>query len=439
MSKTVENWGGNLKFTPTQIYYPKSHDEVVEVVKKARENQQNVRIIGSGHSWTHLINTDDVLVSLDEYQGIVSVDKHNLTAVVKAGTKLKLLGELLHAEGLAMEHMGDINVQSIAGALSTGTHGTGVEFKTLANQMEEITLVNGKGETVVCSEKENRDLFKAAQISLGALGIITQIKLRLVPTFKLKYTSVKSTLDDTLKNLEEYKAENRNFEFYWFPFTKTVQLKFVNMTTEPVKNVGFAKKFNDVVMENGVFGALSRMSRAMPNLAPKVSQMSAWGVSEGTYINHSHLIFATQRLVRFNEMEYNVPQEHFTTVIKEIEECINQHQFKVHFPIECRWVKADDILISPASDRDSAYIAVHMYKGMEYKPYFEAIEQIFKKYKGRPHYGKMNTLKHEDFAELYPNWDKFNEIREQQDPDGIFLNPYLQGIFKAKVGSEESL
>ena len=429
MPKTIQNWGGNIKFTPKQICYPTTHDEVADIVKKAYQNCQNVRIIGSGHSWTNLIDTQDILISLDEYQGIVSLDKANYTAVVKAGTKLKLLGELLHEQELAMENMGDINVQSIAGALSTGTHGTGVTFKTLANQMLEITLVNGKGETVVCSEQQNRDLFKAAQISLGALGIITKIKLKLVPTFKLKYVSVKSTLDDALKNLDKYKAENRNFEFYWFPFTKTVQLKFVNETSEAVKNVGFAKKFNDVVMENGVFGVLSRMSRAMPKFAPRVSKLSAWGISEGTYINHSHLIFATQRLVRFNEMEYNIPQENFTTIIKEIEACINTHQFKVHFPIECRWVKADDILISPASGRDSAYIAVHMYKGMEYKPYFEAIEAIFKKYGGRPHYGKMNTLNHNDFAELYPNWQKFNGIRQEMDPEGLFLNKYLKGIF----------
>ncbi|HAS43145.1 MAG TPA: FAD-binding oxidoreductase [Microscillaceae bacterium] len=429
MSKTVKNWGGTVVFHPKFIRYPTSHEEVVEIIKTARQNHQQVRVIGSGHSWTSLVNTDYILVSLDQYQGIETLDKANCTAVVKAGTKLKLLGELLHAEGLAMENMGDINVQSIAGALSTGTHGTGVKFGTLATQMLEITFVNGLSETIVCSEHTNREVFKAAQISLGALGIITKIKLRLVPTFKLEYVSTKADLDDTLLNLEKYKQENRNFEFYWFPYTKTVQLKFVNKTPEAPKNVGFAKKLNDVVLENGVFGALSRFSRAFPKTAPRISKISAWGVSKGTYINHSHLIFATQRLVRFYEMEYNIPQESFINVIKEIEACIHEHQFKVHFPIECRWVKADDIMISPASDRDSAYIAIHMYKGMEYKPYFDAIEQIFRKYKGRPHYGKMNTLKQADFAELYPNWQKFMDIRQQMDPDKVFLNEYLQELF----------
>lgn len=432
MPKTIKNWGGTVKFTPKFIYYPTSHEEVVDIVKKARQNHQKIRIIGSGHSWTNLVDTDYILISLDEYQGIISLDKDNCTAVVKAGTKLKLLGDLLHEQGLAMENMGDINVQSIAGALSTGTHGTGVTFGTLATQMLEITFVNGLGETVVCSEHTNRETFKAAQVSLGALGIITKIKLRLVPTYKLKYVSVKADLDDTLLNLDKYKQENRNFEFYWFPHTKTVQLKFVNKTPEPPKNVGFAKKFNDVVMENGLFGALSRFSRAFPKTAPRISKISAWGVSKGTYVNHSHLIFATQRWVRFYEMEYNVPQESFINVMKEIEACVNEHQFKVHFPIECRWVKADDIMISPASGRDAAYIAVHMYKGMEYKPYFEAIEKIFRKYNGRPHYGKMNTLKHEDFAELYPNWQKFMDVRQQMDPDQVFLNEYLQELFVQK-------
>lgn len=429
MLKTIQNWGGTVKFTPNHVFYPTSHEEVVDLVKKACQNHQKVRIIGSGHSWTHLVNTQDILVSLDQYQGIESLDEANYTTVVKAGTKLKLLGALLYEKGLAMENLGDIDVQSIAGALSTGTHGTGVKFGTLATQILEITLVNGKGETVVCSAQQNPDIFKAAQISLGTMGIITKIKLRLESTYKLKYVSAKADLDDTLLRLEEYKANNRNFEFYWFPYTKTVQLKLVNKTQEPLKNVGFAKKLNDVVLENSLFGLLSRVSRAFPRLAPRISKITAWGVSKGTYVNHSHLIFATKRLVRFYEMEYNIPQECFMDVIKEIETCILKHQFKVHFPIECRWVKADDILISPASGRDSAYIAIHMYKGMEYKPYFKAIEAIFKKYNGRPHYGKMNTLRQEDFAELYPNWQKFSNIRQQMDPQGVFLNKYLEDIF----------
>ena len=436
MAKTIKNWGGTVSFNPKFIRYPTSHEEVVEIVKTARQNRQQVRVIGSGHSWTSLVNTHQILISLDRYQGIINLDTVNCTAVVKAGTKLKLLGELLHAEGLAKENMGDINVQSIAGALSTGTHGTGVKFGTLATQMLEITFVNGLGETVVCSEHTNREVFKAAQISLGALGIITKIKLRLVPTFKLEYVSIKANLDDTLLQLDKYKQENRNFEFYWFPHTKTVQLKLVNKTPAPPKNVGLAKKFNDVVMENGVFGLLSRVSRAFPKMAPRISKISAWGVSKGTYINHSHLIFATQRWVRFYEMEYNIPQECFISAIKEIEACVNKNQFKVHFPVECRWVQADDIMISPANGRDSAYIAIHMYKGMEYKAYFEAIEQIFRKYGGRPHYGKMNTLKQVDFAELYPNWQKFMDMREQMDPDKVFLNAYLEELFVQKTLQE---
>ena len=438
MSKTIKNWGGTVKFTPKHIFYPTTHEEVVDMVKKAAQNHQGIRIIGSGHSWTNLVDTEDVLLSLDKLQGIESLDKANCTAVVKAGTKLKLLGELLHEKGLAMENMGDINVQSLAGALSTGTHGTGVGFGTLATQMLEITLVNGKGETLVCSEHKNREIFKAAQISLGALGVITRIKLRLVPTFKLKYVSAKADLNDTLLNLDKYKEENRNFEFYWFPFTKTVQLKFVNKTAEAVKNGGWIKKFNDVFMENRVFGVLSRLSRTFPGFAPRVSKISAWGISKGTYVDHSHLIFATPRLVRFYEMEYNVPQEAFINVLKEIEECINRNKFKVHFPVECRWVKADDISISPASGRDSAYIAIHMYKGMEYKPYFEAIEKIFKKYNGRPHYGKMNTFSQVDFARLYPNWQQFNALRQQMDPEGLFLNKYLKGLFANEVVSDKA-
>jgi FAD-linked oxidoreductase len=424
-----ENWGKTLKFKPSAIIYPQSEGEIQGLVQKAWANQQKIRVVGSGHSWTSLIETSDILVSLDKLQGLISADNQQLTATVFAGTKLKLLGELLYQQGMAMENLGDIDVQSIAGAISTGTHGTGIGFGTLATQVIEITLVNGKGELITCSETENREIFKCAQISLGALGIITRYKLRLLPAFSLEYVARKATLSETLQKLEEYKQNTRNFEFYWFPFTDTVQLKFINLTEKKPQKAGFWRKFNQLVLENGLVGLLSKFAQWFPATAPTISRIFAAGLSNEQYVNHSHRVFATQRLIKFYEMEYNVPAEHFATVIQKIAECIQKNRFRVHFPIECRWVKADDIAISPASGREAAYIAVHMYRGMPYNPYFEAIETIFKQYKGRPHFGKMNTCTYQDFQKLYPNWGKFVEIRQELDPNGVFLNPYLQKIF----------
>ena len=424
----IKNWGRNLVFKPDQIIYPKTEQEIIQLVKKAGAANKKIRVIGTGHSWTPLVTTDDILVSMNNYQGIIEVDSISQTALVKAGTKLKLLGELLFKERLAMENLGDIDEQSIAGAISTGTHGTGIIFGTISTQIIEMSFINGKGEKITCSPKNNPAIFRAAQISLGALGIITEIRLRLVPAYNLKYEMRKGNLEETLNKLNIYKTENRNFEFYWFPHTMAVQLKFLNQVEEHPRNVGFAKSFNDVVVENGIFGLLSRISRAFPAFAPRISKICGAAISNNTFVNHSHLIFATKRLVKFYEMEYNIPAENFEAVIKEMVFSINANKYRVHFPVECRFVRGDDITISPANGRDSAYIAIHMYKGMEYERYFQAMEKIFRKYGGRPHYGKMNYFGKKDFEAAYPGWGEFMGIRQEMDPGGVFLNPYLRSI-----------
>ena len=429
MSTNFKNWSTAVQFTPAQIQYPGSEEELAALLKKCAANKWTPRVVGAGHSFTPLVSTNGVLISLDKLSGLIAADKENLTAEVFAGTRLKELGQILYAEGMAMENLGDIDVQSVAGAVSTGTHGTGINFGTIATQIIGLTLVTAKGDIISCSETENREIFKAAQISLGVIGIITRIKLRLLPSYKLKYISAKAKLDDVLAKLEDYKQNTRNFEFYWFPFTQTVQTKEMNITDEAPKKGGLGKWFNDIFLENGVFWILSKISRFIPGTSKTVSKIAAWGVSAGTNISWSHEVFATPRLVRFQEMEYNIPQENFSKAIKEIEKTIAERNFRVHFPIECRWVKADDIPLSPAYGRDSAYIAVHMYKGMPYKEYFEAMETILKKYGGRPHWGKMHTQTAVALSKSYPKWDEFHQVRKQLDPEGLFLNDYLKELF----------
>jgi FAD-linked oxidoreductase len=423
-----QNWGKTLRFKPQYIEYPINEGEVKLLVKRAYSQGKTIRVVGSGHSWTPLIESEDILVSLDKMQGLIKADPEKSRVKVWAGTKLKTLGKILHQQGLAMENLGDIDVQSIAGALSTGTHGTGIDFGTLATQLVEISFVNGKGDLITCNKENDPDLFRAAQISLGALGIITSYTIQAVPAYVLAYQARKADLNQTLTKLDEYKKSTRNFEFYWFPYTKTVQLKFLNRSSDRPQT-GLWRKFNQSFLENGVAGFLSRVTAWFPALAATTSRIFAAGIGSEKYVNYSYKVFATQRNVRFYEMEYNIPAEKFAQVLLEIEECILKNRFRVHFPIECRFVKADDIMISPARERESAYIAVHMYRGMPYNPYFEAIEKIFRQHGGRPHYGKMNTCTYADFKNMYVDWDKFIALRDELDPEGVFLNDYLRGIF----------
>ena len=428
MTKTIQNWAGNVRFQPENYLLPEHPDEIGNWIRRAATEGKKIRTVGSGHSFSPLIETPDWLLSLDHYQGLTTVSTASRTATAKAGTKLYALGELLFQEGLAMENLGDIDRQSLAGALTTGTHGSGTGFGILATQVERLTLIDGCGERHVCSRTQAPDLFRAALVSMGLLGVVTELKLRLEPAYRLHYVHRKGALDETLENLEDYKSGNRNFEFYWFPYSKAVQLKFVNPTEAPPRNNGALRWVNDVLLENAAFGAMSRYTRRFPGRAMAVSRLCGKLISDGERIDWSHRVFATARLVPFVEMEYNIPAENFTGVLRELEAAINKHRFAVHFPLECRWAKADDILLSPANRRDSAYIAVHMYKGMPYKAYFETLEAIFKAHGGRPHWGKMNTCTADDFRRMYPDWQQFLTIREKMDPHRIFINRWFETL-----------
>lgn len=423
------NWSGSVKAEPTAILYPSSEDEVIAIVKKAKNSKQKIRMVGSGHSFSRILEANQLLVSLDKMQGLISYDVAEKTATVWGGTKLKVLGELLFDIGLAQENMGDINVQSIAGALSTGTHGTGSNLGTLSTQILEITFINGQGEQQTVNEQIDKALFDAIRVSLGTIGIFTRVKIRLDKSYKLAEFTQKETLKDCLGKLDERIKENRNFEFFWFPHTNTVQTKFLNKTDAPFKRANFFKKVGDLLIENWLFYLLSYMARLVPGFSKKVSKISAWGISNGNFVDWSHNIYASPRSVRFNEMEYNVPMEDFKTVLLELKEMIENEGINVHFPIECRFVKADDIMISPAYQRTAAYVAVHQFKGMPFKAYFKKSEAIFKNYRGRPHWGKINYLNAADFKLLYPSWNEFIKIQRHHDPQQLFLNDYLEELF----------
>lgn len=425
------NWSGSVQGAPLQVARPRSVDELARMIGAYGRDGRHVRVVGAGHSFTPLVQTDDVLMSLDDLQGIETIDNERGTATVLGGTRLFNLGNALFKHGLAQENLGDINVQSISGAISTGTHGTGTRFGNLSTQVAGLTLVTASGEVLECSPEREPDVFKAAQVSVGTLGVIAKVHLRVVPAKRLHYQAYRKKLADCLANLEQYKQENSHFEFYWFPFTNSVQAKFLNETETTATTGSFWGNFNKIVLENGVYWVLSECCRLVPRSCKTVCNISAQTIANIDETNYSHRLYTTPRWVRFQEMEYNIPAEHTSTVITEIQNCIEHNQFEVHFPLECRFVHSDDIWLSPAYQRESAYIAVHMYCGMPYQSYFQHIEEIFKRYQGRPHWGKIHTRTSDELAELYPRWHDFRCVRATLDPDGMFLNDYLRKLFDA--------
>lgn len=425
----MKNWAKTIKWNPSEILYPSTELEIQKAVLKAAESKRKIRVIGTGHSFTPLSVTNEILISLDNYQGIVHLNKDTLQATVKGGTKLRALGELLFQNGIAMENLGDIDAQSIAGTIGTGTHGTGKDFGTISTQVVGLKLINGKGEIISCNKRENPDLFRAAQVSLGSLGIITEVTLQCVPIYKLALQNDVENIHDIQNQLDERIANNRNFEYYWIPYTNTAWTKTSNIVkdAEPDK-INFFNFWTEYVMENYVFKLACEWARWIPNQNKNVAKLTANGINPVKKVYYSHKIYATKRLVRFHEMEYNIPAENYHDIFQEVMKVVNSRKYPVHFPIENRWVKQDDIMLSPAYGRDSAYIACHMYHKKDPKSYFEALEAIFLEAGGRPHWGKMNTLKAKDFSMLYPEFSAFLKIRKEQDPEGIFISKYIRSI-----------
>lgn len=428
-ARTWRNWSGVVTARPRERHAPASLEALATLVREASAGGRTLRVVGSGHSFTPLVATEDVLVSLDALAGVEDVDVPAREARVWGGTKLHALGPALAAHGLAMENLGDINVQSLAGAVSTGTHGTGSGFGCLSTQVAALTLVTAEGEVVECSPTREPELFRAACVSLGSLGVLARLSLRLLPAYRLRLTRRTLPLEECLAGLPALDRQHRNFEFYWFPYSEVALTKASDLTDEEPTHRGVGAFLNDVLLENGAFWLVCQAGRMAKGLIPRLCRLSARAASEGTAVDASDRIYATPRLVRFVELEYAVPAARGADCLRELDAFIRRERVAVNFPLEFRFVKGDDLPLSPFYRRDSAVLSVHMLRGMPYEAYFRGVEAIFRNHGGRPHWGKMHTLTAEQLRGLYPGWDAFHALRRRLDPKGTFLNPYLRTLF----------
>jgi FAD-linked oxidoreductase len=424
-----ENWSGYVACPHTPVVEPANVAELADTVRDAARDSRSVRVVGGGHSFSPLVATDGVIVSLDQMQGVIEVDVAARLARVQAGTRLFALGDALAGHGLAMENLGDINVQSIAGATSTGTHGTGIAFGNLATQIVALKFLTAEGDDVVASSAQNADLFAGGRVALGSLGVLTEISLRLVPSYRLRLQRGKMDLDACLAQADALVANSRNFEFYWLPHTDSVLTKTWNVTDRPADERGIGRWVSDVLLENTAFGALCKLGKAMPALCPSISRCCASLLSNSEQVDASHSMLSTVRSVRFNEMEWSLPASSGADALREIRAFIARREFPLMFPLEYRWVKGDELWLSPNHGRDSVHISVHQYRGMPFERYFDAVQAICLNHGGRPHWGKVHSLQGRQLAALYPRWDDFLALRERMDPTGRFLTPYLKALF----------
>lgn len=430
MGVTTKNWAGNQRCVPTQVHQPTSTEGVAAVVRSASAAGQRVKVIGGGHSFTDVAMTDGHLLSLDAMNRVVDVGGvDGCDVTVQAGIRLFELNEQLARRGLAMPNLGDIDRQSIAGAASTATHGTGTGLGNIATTIVGLELVTGDGTIRRADEVNDPDLLRVARVGLGALGILTEVTLRCVPAFNLHAVETIEPLAEVLADFDQVMTSTDHVEFYWFPGGRRVQLKRNTRTDAPAAPQSKAAYIRDKwIGENLAFGTVCRVGRRFPSAAPKVAKLIMSSASERDLIDRSDKIFCSPRRVRFLEMEYGVPLAAVPEVIERINAMVASLPFPPMFPIEVRVSQADDIPLSTAHGRASGWIAVHQYIGAPYEAYFQAVEQIMNDFDGRPHWGKMHFQSASTLASRYPEWDVFQALRSELDPDGTFANAYTDRV-----------
>lgn len=421
------NWVGSVASRPRELVRPLSVDQLQAVVAQAAPGQR-IRMAGSGHSFTPIVPSSDILLLPHDFDVGVGIDTERMIARVPAGMVLHDLNQHLATAGYALANMGDITAQTVAGSISTSTHGTGLQFTGLAGQVAGFGLVTANGNALECNARENADIWRLGRVGLGALGILTHVDMQIVPAFRLRAVEEPRRLHDVLDNFDRIIEAADHFEFYWVPHTKWALTKHNTRTQDPaVPRSPRAKWLSKTVLENYAFGAVCAVGRAVPRLIPRLATaLPSSGRQEFT--EESHQVFATSRLVKFHEMEYSIPRHRLTEALSAIVEMVEREKFRISFPVEVRVTAADDVALSTSEGRESAYIAVHMYKGMPYEEYFRRVESIVAPMSGRPHWGKIHFQGAETLRSQYRHFADFTALRERLDPERRFVNSYVERV-----------
>ena len=424
------NWAGDEGCEPVAIERPGSVGEIGAALERAAAAGERVRVAGSGHSFTDVACTDGRLLSLERMGRVLDVDRTSGRVRVEGGITIHALSAALAEHGLALENLGDIDAQTIAGAISTATHGTGAQLRNLSAQAEELELVLADGRTLTCSASDaDPSTYLAVRVGVGSLGVIAAATLRCVPAFTLRGVDRPAPLEETLDRLDELGEANEHFELFVFPHCDTALTRTNNRVEEALRPRSRTRAWlEDVALTNHAFHAFCLAGRAMPRFIPPINRLVTRLAGSTVRVDRSDRIFASPRLVKFTEMEYALPRERTAEVVRRVMALVEERRFHVPFPIEVRLVAPDDAYLSPAHERPTGYVAVHMFKGMAWEPYFRAVEQVMDEYGGRPHWGKRHFQSAQTLRARYPRWDDWQAVRARLDPEGRFVNAYAERV-----------
>ncbi|MEW9530245.1 D-arabinono-1,4-lactone oxidase [Microbispora sp. NPDC049125] len=424
---TFVNWARNQSVTPSEIRTPASAAEVADAVRTAAKTGRRVRMVGTGHSFTGVALTDGILLRPGGLTGILGAGDGWVK--VAAGTPLGALNEELDRRGLALANMGDITAQTVAGAIQTGTHGTGRHVGGLADQVTELEMVLADGSAATVRDG---DLFGAARVGLGALGVLTAVTLRVEPSFLLRNRRDPMPFSAILESLDELTGGNDHLDFFWLPHTDTCLVKRNNRSPGPARPpAAFKRWLDNVFLENTLFGAACRAGARFPGAVPRINAVSASALTASECVDASYKIFTSVREVRFLEMEYAVPRQHLAQALRETRDLVERSGWAITFPVEVRVTPPSDAWLSTAYGRPSAYIACHVYRRTPNPEYFAGVEEIMTRLGGRPHWGKLHTRDAAYLRTVYPRFAEFVALRDKLDPERLFANDYLDRVLGA--------
>jgi FAD-linked oxidoreductase len=428
---TWRNWAGNQTASDVTVVEPRGTEEIVAAVERAAREGRRVKPVGAGHSFTSVARPEGVQLRLDRHADLLRLDADAGLVTVQAGMPLHRLNETLASSGFALTNLGDIDRQTIAGAVSTGTHGTGARFGGLATQIRGLELVTADGSVLTCSAEENADVFRVARVGLGALGVVSAVTLQVEPAFGLRAHEGRMRLDEVLSRFDELADGTDHFEFFWFPHTEwtlTKQNTRVPLEAGLAPLSGLRRWWDDEFLSNTAFGGTVALGRRVPSLVAPINRVSAKALGTRTYTDRSDKVFVTRRSVRFTEMEYAVPRSAAVDLVLGVRRAVERNGWRVAFPVEVRVAAGDDIPLSTASGRDTAYVAVHQPLGVPDEPYFRAVEEAASAVGGRPHWGKLHYLDAAAIRDRYPELDAFLAVRDRLDPEGRFANAYTERV-----------
>jgi FAD-linked oxidoreductase len=426
------NWSGLARTTPAQVFAPRTPDDVAAAVAEARAAGTTVKMVGTGHSFTAVAAPEHTMLLPTHLTGIRHVDRDAMTVTAAAGTPLHVLNHELERLGLSLHNMGDIAEQTLAGAISTGTHGTGGRVASLSGQVVGLELVTGTGELLTADEGENPDVLDVARVGLGALGVLTTVTFRVEPLFALRAHERPTTWREGLASLLDLDDAHDHVDAYWFPHTDRMLLKtndrlpLAQVDDEPLPR--WRAWLDDELLSNTLFSGLNRIVTRVPAAVPALNEISGRLLGERSYTAPAHRVFTAQRRVVFKEMEYAVPREAGVAALTEARRLIDASDWRISFPVEVRLAPAEQTPLSTSHGHASVYLAFHTYVDAEHDAYFAGVERVLRDHGGRPHWGKLHSLTAAELAPAYPRFGEFLALRDRLDPDRVFANDHLRRV-----------